>query len=272
MKILIPTDFSDTANNVQPILNRLSNFFDVEVHFVHVLQPIDSFVADPNGVLDMVDNSILIQEEAIETSIRHKLNLLKVQMPFPSHAHLLTGSFSLQIAEFAEAHKMDLIVMGTKGASGLEGFFFGSEAQHVVREATRPVLTVKGEHTDFSFGKVLFIHNFEENNEQEFFLLSELQRQTNLEITALQIIEKEQSTDELEEKMHYFATNMGIVFAEHQFLDADSIEAGITSFVENHSFDLLVIGTHQRHSIFHHSVAESLVNTIYKPVLTFRLK
>jgi nucleotide-binding universal stress UspA family protein len=59
------------------------------------------------------------------------------------------GSPHVNITEFAEANEVDLIVMSTRGQSGLTRWLMGSVADRVVRGATVPVLLVRsrGEET-----------------------------------------------------------------------------------------------------------------------------
>jgi nucleotide-binding universal stress UspA family protein len=58
---------------------------------------------------------------------------------------ILEGYPSSEIIYFAENNNIDLIVMGTLGATGLERFLMGSVAEKVVRNARVPVLVVKSE-------------------------------------------------------------------------------------------------------------------------------
>jgi len=48
-----------------------------------------------------------------------------------------------EIIKFADKEKIDLIIMGTYGRSGLDRFIFGSVAERVVRKAPCPVMTVR---------------------------------------------------------------------------------------------------------------------------------
>jgi len=56
---------------------------------------------------------------------------------------ILEGYPSNEIIYFAENNNIDLIVMGTLGATGLERFLMGSVAEKVIRNSRVPVLVVK---------------------------------------------------------------------------------------------------------------------------------
>ena len=61
------------------------------------------------------------------------------------HQHVLVSSFSLltdEINYLVDKHKMDLIIMGTKGASGLAEVVFGSNTVHTIKKAKCPILAI----------------------------------------------------------------------------------------------------------------------------------
>ncbi len=59
------------------------------------------------------------------------------------HVEIGDGKAHAQISKFARANKVDLIVMGTHGLSGLDRILLGSTTERVVRIASCPVLTFK---------------------------------------------------------------------------------------------------------------------------------
>lgn len=63
---------------------------------------------------------------------------------------LLYGHPSEEIIKFAENNDIDLIVMGTLGATGLEKFLMGSVAEKVVRFSKVPVMVVRSEKSENS--------------------------------------------------------------------------------------------------------------------------
>lgn len=60
-----------------------------------------------------------------------------------TRAIVLTGYAAEEILKTAEAERVDLIVLGTHGRSGLSRVFLGSVAQRVLQFARCPVLTVR---------------------------------------------------------------------------------------------------------------------------------
>ena len=63
---------------------------------------------------------------------------------------VMTSSAPAQaILNYAGDHRVDLIIVGTHGRSGLARLFMGSVAQHVVRLAACPVLTVRHPEREF---------------------------------------------------------------------------------------------------------------------------
>jgi nucleotide-binding universal stress UspA family protein len=62
---------------------------------------------------------------------------------FEIQSELLFGSPAERILEYAESKGCDLIVMGTRGRSGLAGLLLGSQVQKVIAHSTCPVLAVK---------------------------------------------------------------------------------------------------------------------------------
>ena len=67
-----------------------------------------------------------------------------------------TGNPGDEVCRWAVQHEVDLIVMGTHGASGLREFFIGSNAYRVVKVSPCPVLTIPGNNRWLSFRKILF--------------------------------------------------------------------------------------------------------------------
>ncbi|GHH97250.1 universal stress protein [Neobacillus kokaensis] len=75
----------------------------------------------------------------LQTTIKEKLALL----PNRTRTIVLDGDPSKMILEFAKENNSDLIIMGSRGLSGLKELYLGSVSHHVVQKAACPVLIVK---------------------------------------------------------------------------------------------------------------------------------
>lgn len=85
----------------------------------------------------------LIDEQTREGKILLRAAKKLIGDKLTIHEELLIGTPAEMILEIAETNKCDLIVMGTRGLSGLRGLLLGSQIQKVIRHADCPVLAVK---------------------------------------------------------------------------------------------------------------------------------
>lgn len=82
-----------------------------------------------------------------EESLQQQLRQWALEAECPAETHLITGVPCVDIVNYADRMKADLIVIGTHGRTGLKHMLIGSVAERVVRTASCPVLTVR--HPDF---------------------------------------------------------------------------------------------------------------------------
>ncbi len=142
-RILVPTDFSDTSDAALAYAKTLAGQLGASLHLLHVF-------ADPYAVAtyspevyaplppDVRERTL----EDIETRLQERLDPTE-QRRFRGTTEVVTGLTAKQIVRYAAAHDIDLIVMGTHGRRGVAHLLLGSVAEHVVRTAECPVLTVR---------------------------------------------------------------------------------------------------------------------------------
>lgn len=139
-RILVPHDFSDDAAAALDFAVELAKQLGGELHLVHAYRmPLEMF--SPYGVA--VPDSVM--PEIREAAARHLKELAaKVKAEgLAVHVHLQEGPPADSIAEAAGELGADLIVMGTRGRTGLAHVVLGSVAERTVRSAPCPVLTLK---------------------------------------------------------------------------------------------------------------------------------
>lgn len=273
IKILIPTDFTVQGDFAYGMVKNLSAKLDVEVTFLHILNVPHTVSMDEEGNVQTcgeIDvNYVIKQKQMAEMKLKEIVNTTAE----PVKTALVLGKTTTVIIEYAESNHFDLIAMGTKGASGLTERIVGSEAQLIARKSSVPVLSLMCDRSDLELKKVLLVHDFSENKNQDINLLTRFIEVFETEVHLLQIVDKmPDDKSEIVQNMQLFANNNGIKNFEHHILVDHDIEKGVIHFNQMNNVDLVCIGTHGKGGFFHSSAAESLINHMYKPVISYKLK
>ena len=132
--ILVPTDFSDTADHALRYALELAGALGADVHLLHAWQL--SAYASPNSELAV----------GMERDLRRDLDALAqryVASGVVIHPQLRLGPPTGELLDAATELDCGVIVMGTSGRTGFEHFILGSVAEQVARHARCPVLTIR---------------------------------------------------------------------------------------------------------------------------------
>jgi nucleotide-binding universal stress UspA family protein len=135
LKILIPTDFSVQAEFACLMVKKLEEKTAIDIHFLHVINIPNTVSIDSKGGIQTcgeIDVNFVIQQK--EIAVR-KLESLKVLYGNHINVHLVLGKTTDTILDFSSSNSFDLIVMGTKGSSGIKEIISGLEAQIIARRS-----------------------------------------------------------------------------------------------------------------------------------------
>lgn len=139
--IIVPVDFSDHSLRALPYAASLAQKFRARLKIVYVSEP--SLQASDVAWVAVDENTI--DEDHATSAIRalEKIVLEQVPQDVAADAEVLTGDPVDKVVRYANDEGADLIVMATHGRSGLSHVLMGSVAEHIVRKASCPVLTLK---------------------------------------------------------------------------------------------------------------------------------
>lgn len=141
--ILFCSDFSPSANAAAPYAAELSKHYGGKLYALHVRPPAVNPMAPPATWSGL--------EEAAEIEAEQQKRKLLDTFPGVQLQVLISeGDLWLNVADTIKQHNVDLVVVGTRGRSGLSKLLLGSGAEEIFRQAGCPVLTV-GPH---SLGKL----------------------------------------------------------------------------------------------------------------------
>jgi nucleotide-binding universal stress UspA family protein len=142
-RILVPTDFSENADHALQYALAFAREFGAKLHLLHVVY----FPAYTSArTLRLPRDAVSQVLAGLVKDARQRLKMLVEKTKEPEiilPPVVRVGVDYSEIAAFAAKEKVDLIVMGTHGRTGLAHAFLGSVAERVVRGAPCPVLTVR---------------------------------------------------------------------------------------------------------------------------------
>ena len=139
-KVLVATDFSENASQAVDSAVNIAKTFGASLHVVHAFQtpvPIVSpyEVVVPDGFLEQARDAAAANLKGVV----EKISSEGVEV----HSHLTEVPAAPAIARIAEDNDVDLVVMGTRGNTGLKHVLLGSVAERTIRLSPCSVLTVK---------------------------------------------------------------------------------------------------------------------------------
>ena len=142
-RILHPTDFSRASGAAFARAVRMARTDRAQLLLLHVLAssaPIAGEGYISPAVYDDLEASSRRYGQKRLTALQSKARKAGAR----TASLLIEGVAHEQILRAAKSKKVDLIVIGTHGRTGLVKFFLGSIASRVVAGASCPVLTVRG--------------------------------------------------------------------------------------------------------------------------------
>lgn len=141
--ILVPTDFSPDAQSALFKAKELARAFGSRIVILHAYR-VDLPMSTPNlGGGFILPDRFYEDLRASATSEVEALAAATVKDGVQAEGVAVEDRPAAAIVDAAKRVSADLIVMGTRGLTGLAHVVLGSVADRVIREASCPVLTVK---------------------------------------------------------------------------------------------------------------------------------
>jgi len=289
--ILVPTDFSEHADKAVETAGILAKPLGAQIHLLHVIHVPVQAVTPEMAVLPVAFWQDLRKYAERKTSeVQKKVESQGVRCT----TEIVEDVPGFAITAAAKRANADLIVMGSRGLTGLKHAVLGSVAERTVRTSPCPVLTVKEEGgAALRLRTILVPMDFSASAHRALELAKELAKSAGpahlILLHAYYVpVELEQYLiqrgDPVLERLSASVTK------DLEKILTDLQTAGISSeYITNHGaperlivelakskhVDLIAMGTHGRRGLSHlllGSVAERVVRTAECPVLTVREK
>jgi nucleotide-binding universal stress UspA family protein len=275
-KVLVPYDFSEQAISALRFALDIEKEAKCELHLLHVVK------------MPVLQHSAVMPISSVEEDMLHdarkqaELRFEKIEKQFFKEAHIKTkvrfGDTSDTILEYLAHNKIDLVVMGTKGARGLRELFTGSNTEKVVRLSRVPVLAVKQFIPYQRIRNIVFPNTLDEDLHEDLIMnVKRLQASFNAKLHVVWINTPSNflGNSEAKDRLTAFANRYMLQNYSLNIFNDVNEEAGIVNFTHSIEADMIALGTHGRTGLAHFitgSVAEDLVNHVDGPVWTYTIK
>jgi nucleotide-binding universal stress UspA family protein len=184
-KILVPSDFSPTAEKAFRFAVNHASKSNGTVILYHVCTPVESTFLD-------TDEKRRLYNEAIEKNELKRLQRLKKKVAgdycaTPIETSVGRAPITDNILGFAEQNDIDLIVMGTQGATGLKKVIIGSQASRIAEECKVPVLLIPEKFEWKEPEKIVFATNYNSSDIKAINLSIELAKAYNSRLIVVHL-------------------------------------------------------------------------------------
>jgi nucleotide-binding universal stress UspA family protein len=192
-RILVPTDFSETSNYAIEKACRVASLFGAELYIIHVIE------GSPFKLVKPDDKSGSKEKVIMQQYLMDKLEKLAKSITKQYHISVNTLLGENKVVEVIKSavrdNKIDLIVMGTKGASGFKEVLIGSNAQKIVSKATCPVITTKNAPVSADFSNIVLPMESWNNSIEKLDYVTPFATSYKSTVHLLGIIESKEKAD-----------------------------------------------------------------------------
>ncbi len=279
-KILFPTDFSDTANNAFLYTLHLAKLYNAEVFVTHIYdkkvistlyggQP--ELVATIYVDVELDEFEYFKEESKKLRMIAEENNLSDVKLNFI----FKSGSLVSTLGEIIEKEKINLVVMGTSGATNFEKKLWGSNTMNALRSLDIPILSIPKKAIFKGVKNIGFASALKDSDKPILANLLNFYDDNDLIIKVLYIMKNDKNAEEqlIDKKIASWESefrNEKLIFIKKI---SDSVTKGIYQLIFDENIDIVVIAKRDLSfidSLFTHSLSEDLAKKMDFPLLVVK--
>ena len=277
-KILVPTDFSKSAENALRYAVLLADKWDAEIQLIHVVYPSAAYADAPVAIDIMVDEQIKNAKPKMKTMAEKILAQVLQQLDnYPIiNSDIEIGSAENRIAQVAEEGEYDLIIMGTGTRDSRLDKFIGSVAGDVIKGAHCPIMIIPEEANYERFMMVAYATNLSESDPYEIWRTAKLLEPFNPIIRCVHFQKKKEKANAhptMSELRTFFEDNTPALRMTFHEEETDNVVESLIEFVDRYEIDLLVMYKPERtffNRLFKKSVTKKMVLDLKIPMLIFK--
>jgi len=264
IKILLPTDFSENAYNaikyaVELFENEECNFYLLNT-YTPVLYDTEYILYSPSplSLHETYRNKSLEGLEKLERQINTDLPNSKHKWELVSSFNMLSDEIKIQVKE----KNIDMVVMGTQGATGAKMILFGTHTVHAIKKASCPLLAIPSDFKFKTLKNILFPTDYDLKFTDKYlnFLKGLIEKHAStIHIVNVYFgIPLESGQEKSKKFLEEYFKNL-----PHNFyrIEKSSVPEGIDEFQNKNPVDLMVMISN-KHSFFENLLFRPVINEI----------
>lgn len=273
--ILVPTDFSKNAKNALNYAVAIAKKDMAKITLVHAFHV--SYIA-PEIPIEFLAAEIDLAEKTSHSQLNALVK--KVESENLICETICKQDFALDlILEVATKRKPYLIVMGTKGASGLEALIMGSNTAKVIELAKCPVIAVPEKAKYKPIKNITYATNYLSSDIDALKKLIEIAKLFEAQISLVHIANEKNATYQEDTTLNKFITKVknrtNYDKLEFKLIYGEHFVEELENYIKNGETDLLAMSTHHRtiyDKLFGTSYTKKLAYYSNIPLLAFHYK
>lgn len=277
-KLLVLTDFTELSDYALQLAEKVADKTGAALHALHVVDvPGDSEFTKEGELHGSNDFDITAYQSEKKFAAQNIRKWLEVSGASAQTAVRYGQVVDTSLA-YVQEEEIDLIVMGTREIHGLKEMMTGSTAERLVRSAPVPVLSLKCDRSDMDFKDILLACDFSKAEEEEdLSAIKTIQQAFGAKLHLLRVNTPRHfmTTREIMDEMQAYAKLNELENVKYHVYCDSSVEEGIHNFCVDHGIDFIAMGNHGRKGLSHllrKSISEDMVNHVYQPIMTYRVK
>ena len=267
--ILVPTDFSEVAENALSYAVELNKKLNYEILIFYAYEvPMtvtDVPVATPDEELREAALKMLDQ-------LCNKIKLQNSGMSFKTKVAI--GNSTHEIVSLENKINCSLVVMGSYGEDAMHHFITGKHVSPVISKSNCPVIVVPKNAIFKQLKKIVYAVNFGADDFENGLKITEMAKIFNSEVIILHVATEEKDYKhqyvEIEKFKENVADQSGYHNVSFKFLEHTDAFEGINTFLDEINADMLVINMRKRKlldRIFDRSLTKKIAYHASKPLM-----
>ena len=264
--ILVPTDFSENAFKALEYASFLAKNIGAKIVLLNAYQ------IPPGTSNVMINFADILEKDSREDlgKLMEKIDSIELFngiefIPYSCYGYLVEA---IEIA--SKHHSIDLIVMGTAGASNLKSKIFGSNTLEAIRKAHYPIVVVPNEVEYSDWKNIILASNQDDSILSAVQTLSKL---IDLNEAKIEIVSVEPTNNNKEADHSELIKNLSGCHYNLHAEKNDNVVEGILNFTDTHESDIIILLRKSYtfiERIMHTSVTKKLALHSSKPLFLFK--